>query len=516
MHWSTLEIIPRWLRNLTVLAVFSVPIAQANVPVDLRVLVDVSGSMKTSDPNTVRGPATALLAALLPQESFGGIWLFGTDVRELVPYGSVDARWTALAAPLTASIRSKDQFTHIESALSTALRARDPDTTRQCHIVMLTDGLVDVRGGLDASRASRDRILKRLIPEAIKRECRIHTIALSDQADIELLRQMALETGGLYTQIENAGDLIPVMLDALELAIRSQQLPVINDEILIDAEITQLRIIQLGQNPTFELLQSGREPITEQSAGDRFSLYAGDGYKTLLWSQPEPGRYRLYDANSDDLRILIDSNTRLEMTELPGTVSKDVSIGLAIGLTRDGQPLAQVESPVSRFDARFGAEDSIVLRPSTDGRVTAQLDSLPVGRGLFTIRSLEPQRHRQIQRRLEVLATAPITALGTNTSRAVQLTSIGSTGSDAVEARAGQADLGKPTTTTVESTGQLGSNPVTRFLGLDGSDPSRLPSELTSWPLWQLIGIGLGVLALLGFIVVMVLKPKPPVRREDP
>lgn len=511
MHWSTLKIILRWLRNLTCLAVLCVPIAQANVPVDLRVLVDVSGSMKTSDPKTVRGPATALLAALLPQESFGGIWLFGTDVRDLVPYGSVDARWTALAAPLTASIRSKDQYTHIESALSTALRVRDPDATRQCHIVMLTDGLVDVRGGPEASRASRDRILKRLIPEAINRECRLHTIALSDQADIELLRQMALETGGLYTQIENAGDLIPVMLDALELAIRSQQLPVINDEILIDPEISQLRIIQLGQNPTFELLQSGREPITEQTAGDRFSLYAGEGYKTLLWSQPEPGRYRLYDANSDDLRILIDSNTRLEMTELPGTVSKDVSIGLTIGLSRDGQPIPQVSSPVSRFEARFGSEDSITLNPSDDGGVTAQLNSLPVGRGLFTIRSLEPQRHRQIQRRLEVLATAPIEALGTNSAQAVQLTPISPGG-----ARMDQANAGDTPGVRDQESRPSGRNPVARFLGLEGSVASELPSELTSWPVWQLVGIGLGVLALLGFIVVMVLKPKPQVRREEP
>lgn len=516
MHWRTLNIIPHWLVSLTCCVALSTSIAHANVPVDLRVLVDVSGSMKTSDPKTVRGPATALLAALLPQESFGGIWLFGTDVRELVPYGSVDARWSALAAPLTASIRSKDQYTHIESALSTALRVRESDGTRQCHVVMLTDGLVDVQGGPDASRASRDRILKRLIPEAINRQCRLHTIALSNQADIELLRQMALETGGLFTQIESAGDLVPVMLDALELAIRSQQLPVINDEILIDAEVSQLRIIQLGDNPTFELLQSGRDPITEQSAGDGFSLYAGDGYKILMWSDPEPGRYRLYDPNSDDVRILIDSPTRLEMTELPGTLSTDVSVGLTIGLNRDGQPLAQSDSPVSRFEARFGTDGEVItLTPSVDGTVTAQLDSLPIGRGLFTIRSLEPQRHRQIQRRLEVLESSPITAIGNNTAQAIQFTPIGQSGqTGAINSESSRANT--QTASKGTQSPQSMRDSVAQFLGLDGSDPSRLPGELTSWPLWQLVGIGLGVLALLGFIVVIVLKPKTTAPREEP
>jgi hypothetical protein len=515
MHWRTLKIIPHWRVSLWLLVILSMPIAQANVPVDLRVLVDVSGSMKTSDPKTIRGPATALLAALLPQESFGGIWLFGTDVRGLVPYGSVDARWSALAAPLTASIRSNDRYTHIESALSTALRVRDSDGTRQCHVVMLTDGLVDVQGGSDASRASRDRILKRLIPEAVSRQCRLHTIALSDRADIELLRQMALATGGLFTRIESAGDLVPVMLDALELAIRSQQLPVINDEILVDAEVSQLRIIQLGDNPTFELLQSGRDPITEQSAGEGFSLYAGEGYKILMWSNPEPGRYRLYDSNSDDLRILIDSPTRLDMTELPGTLSPDVSVGLTIGLSREGQPVVQSDSPVSRFEAQFGADgEPITLTPSADGTVAAQLDSLPTGRGLFTIRSLEPQRHRQIQRRLEVLESAPITAIGNNTAQAIQLTPIGqSDEANAANREASRSD--DKSKTTGSQSPQSMRDSVTQFLGLDGSDPSRLPGELTSWPLWQLVGIGLGVLALLGFIVLIVLKPKTTVRREE-
>ena len=78
-------------------------------PADVRVLVDVSGSMKKADPKAVRGPATALLAALLPDQSQGGIWLFGYDVRELVPYGPVAARWDALGRPIEACIGSIDR-----------------------------------------------------------------------------------------------------------------------------------------------------------------------------------------------------------------------------------------------------------------------------------------------------------------------------------------------------------------------------------------------------------------------
>ena len=118
-------------------------------------------------------------------------------------------------------------------------------TTGVCHVILITDGIVDVQGGKDASSASRDRILKTVLPDANDRGCSIHTIALSDKADLPLLRQMAIQTDGLFTLLDQPGDLIPVMLDALELALRSQQLPIRNREIQIDSDIRQIRLTDL-------------------------------------------------------------------------------------------------------------------------------------------------------------------------------------------------------------------------------------------------------------------------------
>jgi len=102
-------------------------------PADVRVLVDVSGSMKTADPKAVRGPATALLAALLPDQSQGGIWLFGSDVRELVPYGPVDARWNALGQPIE-DLLAQLIASHTWRALS-ALASRQAANKRQALVM---------------------------------------------------------------------------------------------------------------------------------------------------------------------------------------------------------------------------------------------------------------------------------------------------------------------------------------------------------------------------------------------
>src|SRR6187402_3821518 len=46
---------------------------QKNLPSDVRVLIDISGSMKQTDPQNLRKPAVDLIARLLPDKSRAGI-----------------------------------------------------------------------------------------------------------------------------------------------------------------------------------------------------------------------------------------------------------------------------------------------------------------------------------------------------------------------------------------------------------------------------------------------------------
>jgi hypothetical protein len=51
-------------------------IAATDSKADIRVLIDVYGSMKQNDPNNLRQPALRLLTGLLPTGSKAGIWTF--------------------------------------------------------------------------------------------------------------------------------------------------------------------------------------------------------------------------------------------------------------------------------------------------------------------------------------------------------------------------------------------------------------------------------------------------------
>ena len=71
---------------------------------DVRVLIDISGSMKKSDPENLRIPATRLITGLMPEGSRCGVWTFGRYVNMLVPVRNIDGEWRELAREKSSQI----------------------------------------------------------------------------------------------------------------------------------------------------------------------------------------------------------------------------------------------------------------------------------------------------------------------------------------------------------------------------------------------------------------------------
>ena len=112
---------------------------------DIRIVVDVSGSMKQTDPSNLRIPALKLLNGLIPDGARAGVWMFGRYVDMTVKWGKVDDAWRRQADLGANQIHSNGLYTNIEKALSRASQGwkeKDPDTRR--NIILLTDGQVDI------------------------------------------------------------------------------------------------------------------------------------------------------------------------------------------------------------------------------------------------------------------------------------------------------------------------------------------------------------------------------------
>src|SRR6187431_3396805 len=80
------------------------------LPADVRVIIDISGSMKKTDPENLRKPAVDLIVRLLPDHSKAGIWTFGQSVNMLVPHQVVDQAWRSQSVQKAKTINSVAMF----------------------------------------------------------------------------------------------------------------------------------------------------------------------------------------------------------------------------------------------------------------------------------------------------------------------------------------------------------------------------------------------------------------------
>src|SRR5690606_40448355 len=88
-------------------------IDKAPAQADVRVGIDISGSMKQNDPGNLRRPALELLVQLIPKDSKAGVWLFGEDVDVLMPNQVISERWRVDASEGASLISSSSLYTNI-------------------------------------------------------------------------------------------------------------------------------------------------------------------------------------------------------------------------------------------------------------------------------------------------------------------------------------------------------------------------------------------------------------------
>ena len=232
-------------------------------PSDVRIIVDISGSMKETDPNNLRAPALNLLVELLPDNAQAGVWTFGRYVNMLVPLALVDQAWREQAKQAATQINSVGLQTNLADALDKASWKVAADSGFQHSVILLTDGKLDMRGaglGANVNEQYRQRLINEVLPKYIAADAKIHTLALSEAADSRLLQQLSLESGGLFLQASTADELLPAFLKAFDRAVPVEQVPIEGNAFNIDEsvrEFTALIFKRSGEKQTTIISPSG-------------------------------------------------------------------------------------------------------------------------------------------------------------------------------------------------------------------------------------------------------------------
>jgi len=382
---------------------------------DIRVIVDISGSMKKTDPNNLRRPAIRLLAGLIPAGSRAGIWNFGKEVNMTVKIGTVDDNWRELARKESKKINSVGLYTNIENAMrkvSFDWKETDPNFKR--NIILLTDGHVDVSKNDKLDKASRKRILKEILPHFEKVKARIHTIALSDDVDESLLSTLSAYTDGLYKKVSSADDLQKAFLQMLEQSAELDTVPIKDNRFNVDAGINDMTLLIFNKDkahPT-TIVTPGKRTWSKNTHLEYLKWFSDDGFDLITIKKPQHGKWKIMAPVDKNNRVVVATNLKLKTNNLPGYLMLGDILKINAYLEEDGKPLAD-QRLLSKFKfslkriTKDAAERKYSMAKSEGDGSNYNVQLAPIfkeGINELIIQAKSPTAEREVRHQFKVYA----------------------------------------------------------------------------------------------------------------
>lgn len=293
------------------------------LPPDIRTIIDISGSMKKTDPNNLRAPAMRLLVDLLPKDSKSGVWTFGQYVNMLVKHRVIDDAWKDEAKQKSNDISSVGLFTNMGDAINTAGYDLDRlNSEYEPFFILLTDGMVDINKDPEVNKQEQERILKELVPKFAEAGVKLHTIALSDKADQDFLKQLSLSTGGMSTVAENSDELLKAFVRLFDQSVPSEEVPLEDNKFLIDSsieEFTALIFRKEGSEAT-QLVAPDESIINAKTDDPDVTWHTDAKYDLITVKRPYEGEWILQAEADPDNRVTVVSDLTLQSDEIPPTI----------------------------------------------------------------------------------------------------------------------------------------------------------------------------------------------------
>ncbi|MEE3116830.1 MAG: vWA domain-containing protein [Pseudomonadota bacterium] len=359
---------------------------------DVRIIVDISGSMKDTDPNNLRQPAVRLLARLLPDGSTAGLWTFGQYVNMLVPHREVSDQWRAIASERSEQINSVALRTNLGKAIEVAGDGYyTGGVLENTHFILLTDGKVDIASDGDANRAEETRILTRVAPALIAQGATFHPVALSAAADAEFLKQLARDSGGRFQVAETADALSRAFLEALNAAAPQEQIPIEGDGFAVDQGVSEYTaLVFWGDEETREtrqldLIRPDGTTVTLADLPANVQWSRESGYDLMTVTEPMAGQWRLNGELGEGSRVTVVSDLRMAVSPVPASFSEESPIDLQVAFFEDGEKITNpdflrvldIELRITSEDGRSGSKQLSGTEPPEDGVYTDTISRLP-------------------------------------------------------------------------------------------------------------------------------------------
>ncbi|MFQ5642925.1 MAG: VWA domain-containing protein [Thiogranum sp.] len=309
--------------------------------VDAVLVMDSSGSMAKNDPGKLRVPAAKMFMSLLGEEDRIGLISFSDNGYPVLHLTAPGPQNNARILASADKVSSRGVYTNLHAALAKglAMLEKEGQEGQEKMLVLMSDGKMDV-GDTDEDWSLTKKLQGELLQSARERGVKVYTIAFTEASDVELLKEVAGETGALFKLARTDQDLHEVFSAIFESAKDPDMLPIEGGEFVVDASIEEVTIVASKEREDVRIyLQTpqGRK-LDSDAADDGIKWFVSHHFDMITLARPEPGTWKLLYTGGRNRAYIV---TNMSLNHNPQNPNLEVGKDMVLEtwLEQDGELL---------------------------------------------------------------------------------------------------------------------------------------------------------------------------------
>jgi len=313
--------------------------------VQLLMALDISGSMKVTDPQRLLPRAAHIMVELLGEKDRLGVLTFEDVTQTRLPLGTLNPAQRRKGFQALARLQPRGLWTNIHQVTAEALKAFGPPGQAKRALVLISDGQMDIDPRKGNSKAFVDRVHQEIIPAFKKAGIPIYTVAFTPASDQVLLKALAEETGGRFLLIPAARDLHQAFVKFYEDLKGPQLAPLVGNHFVIDPQVQEAVLVVTRSTP-------GKGVILESPKGRKFGpasknsevrWYSSPVFDMVTITHPEPGKWTVSGHKDGEGKIILMTDLKLACPHVPEEAGADEALMAGALLMNKDQPVTAPE-----------------------------------------------------------------------------------------------------------------------------------------------------------------------------
>lgn len=313
---------------------------------DVVLVLDTSGSMLITDPEKLRNEGAKLLLQFLKKGDRLGIVSFADNssiVRPLSDYSEDQER--DIYKSIT-NLEITGQYTNLVTGIEAAKEMLEKNHRERASqvIVLMSDGKMEPHPRAGTPEFISKILFEFYLPELKSKGVKIHTLSFSDQADKDLLRQIAAATDAVSWFTPTADKIHESYAELFLVVKKPQIVPLTSKGFRIDADIKEVTFYinrEAAQGDLQLITPTGRKvSVAEPGPGGKW--FSGKKFDVITILQPEPGNWQVNGLMQNDSFATAITNLRL-ITDFPSKTYSGEPIMIKAQLFDGDRPIVLPE-----------------------------------------------------------------------------------------------------------------------------------------------------------------------------